>query len=62
MDLLRKARLYARRYSQQNRASQWFARTDQAAATHGRILTEGSLVCIAGNSRRVATEWLVSRN
>ena len=55
-DLLRYVRLYAGPYSRQNRASQWFDRTDQAAATHGRILTEGSFVCIGGNSRRVAIE------
>ena len=54
--LLGKARLYVGPYSQQNRARQWFDRTDQAAATHGRILTEGSFVCIGGNSRSVATE------
>ena len=43
-DLIRKIRSFVGVNSQQNRASQRFARTDQAAAISGRILTEGSSV------------------
>ena len=38
-DLIRKIRSFVGVNSQQNRASQRFARTDQAAAISGRILT-----------------------